>query len=206
MRNITYLFSFIPLFTNFSSIAQLNGDLREEVVNRLTEKEIKMLDIGDRFYKESEFLLALPYYDSLVTKFPDNLYLSYMLGSCSVFDDRNLSSGNVDIYKSKQMGSSWIKPEKMKGINSNIWEGSVCLSPDQKTIYFSSERPGGLAGRNVYFATLQADGSWGNVKNLVPEINTKYDEDAPFVHADGKTLFFASKEHTTIGGYYIFKS
>lgn len=123
-----------------------------------------------------------------------------------LFVYRNISAGNGDIYMSRLNGTEWSAPEKVKGINSNYWEGSVCLSPDEKIIYFSSERPGGFGGRDIYFALLQPDGSWGNVKNLGPNINTKLDEDAPFVHSDGKTLFFSSNGHNTIGGYDIFRS
>lgn len=123
-----------------------------------------------------------------------------------LFIYRNVGIGSGDIYVSKLDGSNWGIPEKVKGINSNFWEGSVCLSPDEKTIYFSSDRQGGLGGRDIYFAQLMPDGNWGNVKNLGPEINTMYDEDAPFVHSDGKTLFFASTGHNSIGGYDIFRS
>jgi hypothetical protein len=123
-----------------------------------------------------------------------------------LFIYRNIGVGNGDIYMSKLDGLNWSVPEKVKGINSNFWEGSVCLSPDEKTIYFSSERQGGIGGRDIYFAQLMPDGNWGNVKNLGPEINTKFDEDAPFIHSDGKTLFFASTGHNSIGGYDIFRS
>jgi hypothetical protein len=123
-----------------------------------------------------------------------------------LFTYRNVGVGSGDIYVSKLDGLNWGAPEKVKGINSNFWEGSVCLSPDEKNIYFSSDRQGGMGGRDIYVAQLLADGSWGNVKNLGPEINTSFDEDAPFIHSDGKTLFFASTGHNTIGGYDIFKS
>ncbi len=123
-----------------------------------------------------------------------------------LFIYRNIGVGSGDIFMSKLDGFNWGVPEKVKGINSNFWEGSVCLSPDEKIIYFSSERQGGIGGRDIYFAHLMPDGSWGNVKNLGPEINTKFDEDAPFIHSDGKTLFFASTGHNTIGGYDIFRS
>lgn len=123
-----------------------------------------------------------------------------------LFIYRNVGVGSGDIFMSKLDGANWGIPEKVKGINSNFWEGSVCLSPDEKIIYFSSDRQGGEGGRDIYYAQLMPDGSWGNVKNLGPEINTKFDEDAPFVHSDGKTLFFASTGHNTIGGYDIFRS
>ena len=123
-----------------------------------------------------------------------------------LFIYKNIGVGNGDIFVSKLDGLNWGIPEKVKGINSNFWEGSVCLSPDEKLIYFSSERQGGFGGRDIYYAQLMSDGSWGNVKNLGPEINTKFNEDAPFIHSDGKTLFFASTGHNTIGGYDIFRS
>lgn len=123
-----------------------------------------------------------------------------------LFIYRNVGVGSGDIFISKLDGMNWSVPEKVKGINSNFWEGSVCLSPDEKIIYFSSDRQGGFGGRDIYFAQLMPDGSWGNVKNLGPEINTKDDEDGPFIHSDGKTLFFASTGYNTIGGYDIFRS
>ena len=123
-----------------------------------------------------------------------------------LFTYRNIGVGSGDIYMSTLDGLNWGVPEKVKGINSNFWEGSVCLSPDEKTIYFSSDRQGGLGGRDIYFAQLLPDGKWGNIKNMGPEINTTFDEDAPFIHADGTTLFFSSTGHNTIGGYDIFKS
>lgn len=123
-----------------------------------------------------------------------------------LFIYRNVGVGSGDIFMSKLDGANWSVPEKIKGINSNFWEGSVCLFPDEKIICFSSERQGGVGGRDLYYAKLQPDGSWGEVKNFGPEINTKFDEDAPFIHSDGKTLFFSSNGHNTIGGYDIFRS
>ena len=123
-----------------------------------------------------------------------------------LFIYRNVGVGSGDIFMSKLDGANWTVPEKIKGINSNFWEGSVCLFPDEKTICFSSERQGGVGGRDLYYAKLQPDGTWGDVKNFGPEINTKFDEDAPFIHSDGKTLFFSSNGHNTIGGYDIFRS
>ena len=123
-----------------------------------------------------------------------------------LFIYRNIGVGSGDIFMSKLDGANWTVPEKVKGINSNFWEGSVCLFPDEKTICFSSERQGGVGGRDLYYAKLQPDGTWGDVKNFGPEINTKFDEDAPFIHSDGKTLFFSSNGHNTIGGYDIFRS
>nr|MDQ3049147.1 hypothetical protein [Bacteroidota bacterium] len=120
-----------------------------------------------------------------------------------VFKDDGTDGG--DVYLSRLNGIDWSVPEKLKGdINSSYWEGSVSLSADEKTLYFSSERNGGLGGRDMYRATLQVDGSWGNVQNLGTTVNTAYDDDAPFIHPDGKTLMYSSKGLNSMGGYDIF--
>ena len=119
---------------------------------------------------------------------------------------RNVALGSGDIFVSFLKGTQWSVPEKVKGINSSYWEGSICFSPDEKTVYFSSERPGGVGGRDIWFGQRLPDGSYGAVKNLGPVINTPFDEDAPFITADGKTMFFSSNGHNSTGGYDIFRS
>ncbi|MGB0887019.1 MAG: hypothetical protein ACPGSL_02750 [Vicingaceae bacterium] len=110
-----------------------------------------------------------------------------------------------DIYVSYLKGEEWSKPERLKGdINSDAWEGSATLTSDGKTIYFSSERKGGFGGRDLYSASLQPDGSWGEVTNLGPTINTRFDDDAPFIHPDRRTMYFSSKGHNSMGDYDIF--
>lgn len=132
------------------------------------------------------------------------LYLSHDGQKLYIF--RNVALGNGDIFVSYLKGTEWGNPEKMKGINSNYWEGSICFSPDEKIAYFSSERPNGLGGRDIWFAQRLSDGTYGNTKNLGPTINTPFDEDAPFITADGKIMFFSSTGHNSTGGYDIFRS
>ena len=111
-----------------------------------------------------------------------------------------------DIYMSTLDGDVWSTPEKLKGdVNTQYWEGSVSMSSDGKTLYFSSEKPGGMGKRDIYKAKLQSDGSWRDVQNLGPTINTNLDDDAPFIHPDGKMLHFSSKGHKSMGGYDIFR-
>ena len=110
-----------------------------------------------------------------------------------------------DIYFSKLVGDEWSKPEKIKGdVNTEEWEGSATLTSDGKTLYFASEREGGFGGRDIYSATLQPDETWGEIKNLGPVINTRFDDDAPFIHPDRKTMYYSSKGHNSMGGYDIF--
>ncbi len=115
--------------------------------------------------------------------------------------------GNGDIYLSQLYGDKWSKPMPLYGnVNSPSWEGSATFSSDMQTMYFASERPGGYGGRDIWVATLQQDGSWGNVKNLGPKINTPYNEDAPFLHPNSVTLLFSSEGHNSMGGYDIFRT
>ena len=111
-----------------------------------------------------------------------------------------------DIYESHLEGDAWSAPQKLKGdVNTKYWEGSCSVTADGKYLYFSSERKGGLGGRDIYIAE-NVDGAWKNVQNLGDKINTTDDDDAPFIHPDGLTLFFSSKGHNSIGDYDIFYS
>jgi hypothetical protein len=112
-----------------------------------------------------------------------------------------------DIYMSTLKGNVWGKPVPLnENINTKYWEGSVSLSADEKTLYFASERPGGFGGRDLYLSRKQKDGTWGKAENLGPTINTKYNDDSPFIHPDGITLFFSTEGHNSIGGYDIMYS
>ena len=111
-----------------------------------------------------------------------------------------------DIYVSRLQGDGFAVPEKMSGINTGSWEGSISLSGDQKKIIFASDRPGGLGGKDLYEAVKLPNNTWGNIKNLGEAINTPFDDDAPFIHPDGRTLVFSSKGHNSIGGFDIFSS
>ena len=123
-----------------------------------------------------------------------------------LFIFKNLPGDVGAIYMSTLDGKDWSDPEVMRGdVESGYWEGSVSMSSDGHTIYFSSERPDGFGGKDIYKATLRADGSWGNIQNLGIAINTESDEDAPFIHPSGGFLIFSSKGHTSMGGYDIFR-
>lgn len=152
---------------------------------------------------QGQFQSAKPI-DSLNTNLPDAA-ISLSQDGRILFLYQDLDDGHGDIYYSEFDGEKYAKPKKMKGLNSYSWDGHCSLAPDGKTLYFSSERVGGFGGRDLYRAELQADSTWGNISNLGDSINTRFDEDAPFMHADGQTLFFSSKGRTSMGGYDIFR-
>ncbi|MDQ3048487.1 MAG: hypothetical protein M3R27_13145, partial [Bacteroidota bacterium] len=112
-----------------------------------------------------------------------------------------------DIYMSVLEGEIWGVPKPLgPTVNSKEWEGSVSLSANGTTLYFASEREGGTGARDIYVCKQMPDGSWGKAENLGPVINTQYNEDSPFIHPDGITLFFSSEGHSSIGGYDIMYS
>jgi len=83
---------------------------------------------------------------------------------------------------------------------------SATITPDKKIIFFSSSREGSIGGSDIYMSKLLPSGEWGVAENIGEEINTKYDEDFPYLAPDGKTLYFASIGHNSMGGYDIFKT
>jgi len=120
---------------------------------------------------------------------------------------RDNAKGDGNIYETERTGNKWSEPKELpEPINSKHHETSACYSYTGKTIYFVSDRPGGIGGKDIYKSNLQTDGKWGDAENLGNVINTSFDEDAIFLQADGKTLYFSSKGHPTMGGYDIFKS
>ena len=112
-----------------------------------------------------------------------------------------------DLYWSLLDGESWTLPTKFPdGINSEHLEPSASFSSGMTELYFSSDRPGGLGGLDIYKVRRLPNGEWGIPMNLGSPINTSYDDDAPFIHPDDRTLYFSSKGHQTMGGYDIFKA
>lgn len=119
--------------------------------------------------------------------------------------NENLTGG--DLYLSEKRNGSWGKPKKLgPQINSDFQEASACLSADATLMIFSSNRPGGHGGKDLYRVRRLPNGEWSQPKNLGPNINSTYDDDAPFLDIDGSTLYFSSTGHATIGGYDIFTS
>ncbi len=124
-------------------------------------------------------------------------------------DDKNDKEGSI--YYSKLEGDKWSYGYKLgtdagdiTDINTQHHEPSACIAPDGNTLYFVSDRPGGYGGEDIYKCIKLPNGRWSKATNLGPTINSKYDEDAPFMHPDGVTLFFSSNGNKTMGGFDIF--
>lgn len=111
---------------------------------------------------------------------------------------------NSDIYISEYKEGSWTKSKSIgKVINTKYWESHACLSPDGKTLYYASNMKGGIGGTDIYMSKKEA-GLWSEPVNLGASFNTDLNEDTPFMLEDGKTIYFSSQGHSSMGGYDIF--
>lgn len=115
---------------------------------------------------------------------------------------------NGDLFESELLGDKWSKPQDFgKNINTDKFhESSASYSLDGQSVYFVSDKPGGYGDRDIYVSKRDEKGRWGKAENLGGTINTQYGEEGVFMHPDGKTLYFSSQGHNSIGGYDIFKA
>ena len=113
-----------------------------------------------------------------------------------------------DLYESLFVNDNWTTPVRMsENINGALSiEPSASISLDGRTLYFSSNREGGFGGFDLYRVIKLPNGEWSLPLNLGAGVNTIFDDDAPFIHANGKSLYYSSKGFENMGGYDIFKS
>lgn len=125
-------------------------------------------------------------------------------------DERQLflyqdTTGNGDIYSTEINSKRKNKLEivSINGLNTEFWETHCVFSQDKNLLFFTSDRPGGFGGRDLYFMRKISPTEWSKPENMGPNINSKYDEDAPFLSSDSKTLYYASNGPKSIGGFDI---
>lgn len=116
--------------------------------------------------------------------------------------------GNGDLFYSdfEDGRFSDLHAIDVDGVNTDSWEPHISVTSDGDTKYFVSDREGGYGGRDIYKVKKLPNGEWGKPQNLGPNVNTPYDEDAPFIAIDNKTLYFASNGPNSMGGFDIFVS
>jgi len=113
--------------------------------------------------------------------------------------------GDYDLYICYYTPQGWSEPENMGAdINSGYWESAPSLSPDNRVLYFSSNRTGGFGGADLYMSIRQKSGRWSPAINMGPNINTIGDETAPYIHADNQTMYFTSSGLPGYGGTDLF--
>ena len=113
--------------------------------------------------------------------------------------------GDGNLYESKLVGELWSDPTLIgSDVNTKSWETHCALTADGNTLYFVSDRKDGQGGRDLYRVVKLPTGEWSKAQNLGPVVNTPYDEDGVFIHPNGRTMYFASKGHNSMGGFDIF--
>ena len=115
--------------------------------------------------------------------------------------------GSCDLYISKKVGDNWSYPKNMNApVNSPKWESQPALSADGRTLYFVSDRAGGEGKLDIWKSTVDDEGIWSKPVNLGKTVNTPYDDITPFIHANGKNLYFSSNGHPGFGGHDLFQT
>ncbi|MDO6440099.1 OmpA family protein [Cyclobacterium sp. 1_MG-2023] len=138
-------------------------------------------------------------------------------GTCTISADGNLliftscntpaSHGSCDLYITARVDGLWQSPVNMgRNVNTRFWESQPSLSADGSLLFFSSNRPEGEGGIDIWVSERLDDGAWSKAKNLGPNINTKKDEVSPFIFFNNTVLFFASDGHPGFGAKDIYRS
>ena len=169
-------------------------------------------------YKDDEDIYISEYIDNTWTdpiSISQNINTPLNEGSASISaNGRNLvftscgkkgGLGSCDLYISKKEGGNWSKPINIGApVNSKYWESHPSMSADGRVLFFASNRPGTLGKYDVWVSFLNDDGTWTKPKNPGTKINTPYEDMFPFIHPNGKTLYFSSRGHVGMGGHDIF--
>ncbi|MCB0397660.1 MAG: PD40 domain-containing protein [Flavobacteriales bacterium] len=177
----------------------------------------KAIDINDHQYYEDIYYSQ--YMDSSqtwteATNLKGSLNTNYHDASLSISPDgsqiyvykntpNRTKSGDIFVSRKADNGK-WSTPVSLgKGINTSYFESSASVTPDGKVMYFVSERKNGY-GRGDIYKSYRDENDVRHIENLGPVVNTAEDEIGVFIHPDGKTLYFSSRGHHSMGGYDIF--
>jgi outer membrane protein OmpA-like peptidoglycan-associated protein len=119
--------------------------------------------------------------------------------------DRRDAYGSCDLYESHFINGKWTEPAIMgKEINTRFWDSQPSITSDGQVLYFSSKRPGGYGAKDIWFSVKDENGRWTKARNAGAVINTKGNEESPFIHPDNFTLYFMSDGHPGMGNSDLF--
>lgn len=226
-QNADYLFRFgaCAIYADSDKSKAIN------YLNAATRKEVKdpmaWYYLGKAYHLNYQFRDAVSAYETFMTKADPKL--AARLGvqrdiETSIYGS-NLLSNIKDIQvlsKVEADRQNFFRYMNLDGVGGRILtvpdelltpfdkkqkeKGVIHYPGNSTTIYFSSYGKDGSTGKDIYRATIQPDGKFSIPEKIKGDVNTKYDEDFCFMHSDGKTLYFSSKGHNSMGGYDIFKS
>lgn len=135
------------------------------------------------------------------------LYLSPDGQNMILYRTNSDNNNEGGIYQSQLLDGVWTEPKLMIAeVNSEYWETDANISADGNTLFYTSDKPGGQGGRDIWQMKKLPTGEWAKVQNLGYPVNSELDEEAPYLHPDGKTLYFSSKSHSTMGGFDVYST
>ena len=150
-------------------------------------------------WKIEEFTFNSPQNEGAHAMSPDGNYLIFSS------DNRQDGLGSSDLYLSFKQNGQWTRPTNMgPAFNSAAWDGQPCFGLDGLTLFYASARPGGMGGRDIWYVYQLSAGKWSNPINAGAAINTAEDEESPFVHYDGQTIYFMRNSKEGLGGYDLY--
>lgn len=157
--------------------------------------------------KDGEWANVKPL-SALNTPFNDGAHSISADGRLMVFTfcQSGPDQGGCNLFFSEKCGGDWSRPEKIEGsVNTDAWEAQPSLSADGSLLLFVSDRPGGFGGKDIWACRRSLSGKWGKPVNLGEAINTPGNEISPFLHADGRTLYFSSDGRPGMGGIDLYR-
>ena len=176
--------------------------------------EEKGADIYFSKFDSGKFTLPQPYGNQFNTTLqdldpfisPDDNYFYYTRVKYSDILTKKRYPGKFMVSAKKE--SVWASPKELPAkFNSDSWNGNLFISSDKKFIFFSSEKAGGVGGKDIYYCIYDSiSGNYGDPKNIGTPVNTKFDEIEPKYYPAEKVLFFSSRGHSGYGGYDVYYS
>ena len=145
----------------------------------------------------------------LNTSFNEGAHTLSADGSTLIFTqcENKQGLGSCDLYISYKKGEQWTSPKNMGAPVSSVhWESMPSLSASGDKLFFSSRRPGGYGGTDIWMSRQISFEKWTKPENVGPLVNSAGDDQAPFLHTDGKSLYFMSNGHKGMGGFDLYLS
>ena len=208
-----------PVDYNPKNISNIVNSSDDEYINQYYPAENKIIftdfHADENFVSENVYVSYM--YDTVWTlpnPLMENIGAKY-IGAANIsadgkemyFSTSSLPDayGSCDIYYVRFADGRWSAPRNINSINTSNWESQPCVSADGKELYFV--RGNKKIGTTDLFVSYRDDyGNWSKAERLGPKINTEGNERSPFIHHDGKTLYFSSDKHLGMGGYDLFVS
>ena len=150
-------------------------------------------------FHESSLVFSTDYKNDTIVYFTRNNYYQKKEGYGA------LKEINLKIYSAIKQDGIWRENKSIR-INSDYYStGHPTVTPDRKRIYFTSDRPGGFGGTDIYYSIIHERGGIGTPINAGPEVNTEGNEMFPFINQEGR-LFFSSDGHVGFGQLDVFST